>query len=631
MSNRSTGKTDWKRRFEILKDLPTDPEARMRVRLGLKREAEAVRTRVLRLAPKRVHLTPVTIPDGPITRQDVTGAVILDTFSELAFKFEWNQVAPKPDTWREDLESHHPDLLFVESAWRGNSGSWTSAMTGSATNPKRIALREMVEWCRGAGIPTVFWNKEDPPNYDKFIETAQLFDVVFTVDADRIPSYIRDLGHNRVYLLPFGAQPRIHNPIRHDSAGSERPYQVAFAGTYFAEKHEVRRRQMDYLLAAANQHDLHIYSRMQDKDKRYRFPPKYKRSIVGSLPYDRMLSAYTAYRVFLNVNSVTGSPTMCARRIFELSAAQTPIVSGPAKAIESFFDDDVAVVDNRETAELKLANLLEHPEVRERMALRAHRRVFDDHLFRHRVDTVLSSVGLPAPPPDESISAVVPTRRPDQLENVWRFMHHQTHRDTELVLVTHGFEPDPEVVAKLQDEYPLAAVHIVGADPSVTLGTLMNLGTEAASGRYVAKMDDDNFYAPHYLSDLVRAFSWTDAQVVGKWAHYVHIGDRQGPTLLRFKDYEHRYTRLVQGGTIITPREIARTLRFEDVPRQVDTTFLDKVAAAGGRVYSSDRFNFISTRTADGTGHTWGVSTDEILARSSEVCFFGPAEDHVTV
>lgn len=159
----------------------------------------------------------------------------------------------------------------------------------------------------------------------------------------------------------------------------------------------------------------------------------------------------------------------------------------------------------------------------------------------------------------------------------------------------------------------------------------MNLGVDAASGRYVAKMDDDNYYGPHYLSDLVRAFSWTDAQVVGKWAHYVHIGDDDGPTLLRFQDFEHRFVRLVQGGTILTPAEVARELRFEDLPRRVDTTFLEKVHAAGGTVYSSDRFNFISTRKADASGHTWGISTDEILARSSRVQFFGPAEHHVTV
>ena len=33
----------------------------------------------------------------------------------------------------------------------------------------------------------------------------------------------------------------------------------------------------------------------------------------------------------------------------------------------------------------------------------------------------------------------------------------------------------------------------------------------------------------------------------------------------------------------------------------------------------------------DASGHTWGISTDEILTRSSRLPFFGPAEHHVTV
>ena len=123
----------------------------------------------------------------------------------------------------------------------------------------------------------------------------------------------------------------------------------------------------------------------------------------------------------------------------------------------------------------------------------------------------------------------------------------------------------------------------------------------------------------------------TDAQVVGKWAHYVHIGDETGPTLLRFEDSEHRYVRLVQGGTILTPREVALATRFEDLPRRVDTTFLEKIHAAGGRVYSTDRWNFVSVRGADPGAHTWKVSHEELLARSSRLVFNGDAVAHVTV
>ncbi|HSN43863.1 MAG TPA: glycosyltransferase [Propionibacteriaceae bacterium] len=619
-----------RKKLETLASAPLDAEARARLARGVRRETARVRRRLVgRFAPVRVDLPHAPIPTGPIARPDVVAAVILDPFSEIAFRFEWDQLVISKPTWRDELTRRRPDLLFVESAWRGNGGGWNSAMT--AEGGPSEALRELVAWCRGEGIPTVFWNKEDPPNYDRFIETAKLFDQVFTVDADKLPAYVIDLGHDRVGLLPFGAQPRIHNPIRRDKAGADRPYNVAFAGTYFAEKHPERREQMDYVLGPARSLGLHIYSRMQVEDSRYRFPSEYRANIVGSLPYEKMLAAYSCYKVFLNVNSVTTSPTMCARRLFELSAAQTAVVTAPAASLAAFFGDDITVVHNAEEATTRLGNLVTHRDLRDRIALRAHRRVFDAHLYGHRVDQVLESIGHEVHPMDRSVSIIVPTMRPENLDNVWEFTARQAHPDVELVLVSHGFTPDPNLIAELNERHGLSNVTVRTAEESLLLGQLMNLGVDASAGRYVAKMDDDNYYGEHYLTDLVRAFDYTDAQVVGKWAHYVHIGDATGPTLLRFADSESRYVRLVQGGTIVTPRDLAVRLRFEDLPRRVDTTFLEKVRAQGGRVYSADRYNFVSTRKADVGGHTWSISTDDILARASELVFYGDATNHVTV
>lgn len=599
--------------------------ARAREEAGARviRFGRAARVR-MRLPVRMPGLPPFEVPEGPVNRPGLRVAVVLDGFTELALRYEWEQVRVTPSGWHEELAGDPPALLFVESAWNGNGGAWRLAM--STERGPSEELQALVAWCREEGIPTVFWNKEDPPNYDRFIETAKLFDQVFTVDADRLPAYRRDLGHERVALLPFGAQPRIHTPI---VRGSGRVREVAFAGSYFAEKHPERREQMDYVLDPVRDLGLHIYSRMQGGDRRYRFPSRYHGNLVGSLPYERMLAAFTQYKVFLNVNSVTQSPTMCARRLFELSAAQTAVVTAPAASVPNFFGDDLTVVHDAEDTRTAVTVLLKQDEYRDRIGLRAHRRVFDEHLYRHRVDTVLHSVGLPVRPLDQSISAVVATMRPGQLDHVLDYIGAQRHKDVELVLVTHGFTADPVHLARRGEELDLK-VQVVEAGSELTLGACMNLGVERASGRYVAKMDDDNIYTEYYLQDLVRAFEFTDAAVVGKWAHYVHL-QATGANLLRFGHAEHRYVSLVQGGTILTPRETAVRLRFEDLPRRVDTTFLDKVRAEGGLVYSADRFNFVSVRTASPGNHTWGVSDGELLSRMSDLVFYGDPREHVTV
>lgn len=602
-----------------------DPEARKELGRTAVRRARKKATAWRHGVRTTVSLPAAEIPDGPVNRPDLRVAVILDPFSELAFRYEWDQVLVTPGGWRSELAARRPELLFVESAWQGNRGAWRLAM--STERGPSEELRALVQWCRAEGIPTVFWNKEDPPNYDRFIETAKLFDQVFTVDADRIPVYRQDLGHDQVGLLPFAAQPRIHNPVQR---GDGRSREVAFAGTYFADKHPERREQMDVLLGAALEHDLEIWSRQQGDDPRYRFPARFAKRIVGSLPYEQMLSAYTAYKVFLNVNSVTGSPTMGARRLFELSAAQTAILSGPAASIEPFFGDTITVAREPEEARRDLKVLVDQDEYRDRLALRAHRRVFDEHLYSHRVDAVLATTGVSAQTPDRSISAVVATMRPQELDRVAANLARQRHTDRELVLVTHGFEVPGGTLERWREEHGLSAVTVVPADRSLTLGACMNLGVEAASGRFVTKMDDDNYYGPGYLEDLVRAFDYTDAAVVGKWAHYVHLAST-GATVLRFAHAEHRYTRLVQGGTIMTERETVRRVPFRDVPRAVDTTFLDAIRDEGGRVYSADRFEYVSRRAATVEGHTWGITDLDLLSRASRLTFYGDPTEHVTV
>ncbi len=72
-------------------------------------------------------------------------------------------------------------------------------------------------------------------------------------------------------------------------------------------------------------------------------------------------------------------------------------------------------------------------------------------------------------------------------------------------------------------------------------------------------------------------------------------------------------------------------MRFADLPRGRHD-LLDAVRAEGGRVYSTDRFNFVSVRASTPDGHTWPISDVELLARRGVLAFHedDPTE-HVTV
>lgn len=567
----------------------------------------------------KIDLPRVELTAGPRARPDLSVAVILDTFSSLAFRYEWYQIEPTPKNWRELLEDDRPDLLFVESAWWGNDSKWAGAMS-RPTSPSR-PLRELVSWCKANGIPTVFWNKEDPPNFDKFIGTARLFDYVFTVDADCLPRYRQLLGHDRVALLPFAAQPRIHNPM---AVPGGRQYDVVYAGTYHAAKYPERREQMELILGPAREFGLHIFSRMMG-DTRYAYPPQYADFIVGSLDYEQMLAAYKAYKVFLNVNTVTESETMCARRVFELSACATPVVSGFSAALEKQLNGLVSISRQAEDTTTALKELLSDSEFRDRRGHLAMRAVFAKHTYSHRVSDVLSAVGLPDMKTPDSVSIVLATNRPHQLDHAIAQVARQKHSPLQLVLVTHGFQR--EDIPRLAREAGLEDVEVRSADRSMTLGACLNIGIEAADGKFIAKMDDDNLYGADYLSDLMFSFAFAGAQIVGKGAHHVFL-ENSGRTLLRFDHLEHTRTRFIQGGTILGTRDALAALRFADIPRGVDTDLLKRARKRQLGIYSADRFNFVSVRSGRPDEHTWKIE-DEDLERTGKVAIEGPPDDRI--
>ena len=273
---------------------------------------------------------------------------------------------------------------------------------------------------------------------------------------------------------------------------------------------------------------------------------------------------------------------------------------------------------------------IHQPELRDREGLALARAVRHGHSLTSRVATLADAVGFERPTPRRSVSAIVATNRPHELDTVLANVGRQAHPEVELVLVLHGFQLDQ---GELKDRAAAAGVTsltVVEAAVELTLGACLNLGIDAASGDYLAKLDDDNYYGAHYLTDLVDAFDSTGAGVVGKWAHHVWLRGSEA-VVLRYPDAENTYQRRIQGGSMVFDGDLLRRIRFSDLPRGVDSDVLDRALAEGVPVWSGDRFNYVSIRESDTSGHTWTVAERTFMTATGRLLFHGDPRTHVEV
>ena len=557
-----------------------------------------------------VSYAPLPIPEAKAAGPPV--AAILDTFTEHSLRYEANLVLLSRDRWQAQLEKNPPVCLFVESAFRGNNGEWRHKIV-RYENLEDNPLRELLEYCRSHGIPTVFWNKEDPAHFDDFSGAAREFDFVFTSDADCVPLYQEVLGHDRVYVLQFAAQPRLHNPSREE--GWPR-YPVCFAGSWERNRYPERANALRHLLDPALPLGLHIFDRYltrRDLGPNYRFPNQYKEAIRGTLPYREMLTAYRCYDAMLNVNTVSESPTMFSRRVLESLACGTPVISSESVAMSRMLGDHVRVSQSAEDTLDHLLELLGDEEARDREGHLAYRYVHENHTYRHRMAEVLRRVGRESLVPERpSVSVLMPTMRP---ENVLRCLDNfkkQEYPERELILILNNADFDLDAIRKDAERIPnVQVLHIEGR---TTLGHCLNRGVEVASGKYIAKMDDDDYYGVRYLSDSVLAASFSDAEVVGKGSFYMYFEDSD-TTAIAEVAREHTFTHFVTGGTLLIRADAARTIPFDSISLREDTNFLHAATQYGCRVYAADRFNFVRVRTRRLSDHADPTPDTEFLKR----------------
>jgi hypothetical protein len=316
------------------------------------------------------------------------------------------------------------------------------------------------------------------------------------------------------------------------------------------------------------------------------------------------LAAYTTPQL-------TATPTSHTQLVLELTAAGIPVITQPDPTLTRLLDSHYLDA----TTPQQLAGHLEtltHPPSRERHSIPARRHVLTNHTRRHRFEQLLTHLGIPTNPTPR-ISILLATKRPDYIEHALANVTRQNWENKELLLILHG--PDnfdlPNITSHAgQLPYP---TQIITCPENWTLGDCLNAGLDQATGTYITKMDDDDHYGPHHLTDLTTAHTYSNADITGKWGNIVYLAHKD-LTLDYQVHREETFGTHLPGATMLLARTLLEAHRFGRVNRGVDANLWLRMRQEGALLYSTHRFNFIRVRHSD---HTYQRGDEAFLGLST--------------
>jgi FkbM family methyltransferase len=504
------------------------------------------------------------VQELPKALKEMRIACIMDEFTFSSYAPECVLLQLTPTEWVSELEAFSPDILFIESAWRGKDDLW-----GSKVGHNALELQGIVQYCKQNQIPTLFWNKEDPVHFETFLNTAQQFDYVFTTDIDCIHRYKGALGHDRVYLLPFATQPKVHNPIEK----YERKDAFCFAGAYYVRYPDRTKDLGNFVMHLSEKKPFEIYDRNYGKDDpNYMFPDEYKPFIVGTLAHYEIDKAYKGYNYAINLNSIKQSQTMFARRVFELLSSNTVTVSNFSRGVRLLFGDLVFTSDNSQELLKRLDKVTSDDLIHKKHRLAALRKVLKEHTYEDRLGYIVSKIV------NRDIDRLLPTVS---------VLSHATDQET-LTAIIEQFEAQSYEHKKLYAVVPddLMGYEIINQDVILLAQSKLenSIIDECITEEWIACFSTNDYYGKNYLLDLTLSTRYSDVKVIGKGCFYSYGEDQ---CILNNDAFSYKNTTTLHARSGMIQKEAVAQENILNFVQNIDNRIFDHDEMLG-----IDEFNY---------------------------------------
>lgn len=400
--------------------------------------------------------------------------IVCDTFFYESIAAAAHFVPLHSGNWRETLQKESIDVLLFVTAWRGldKEESWCGLDdVQSAAACEAFALMDA---CKENGIPVIFYSKEDPPSYKKFLEYAKHADCIFTSAVECIPDYVRDCGHERVYPLLFGVNPLLHNPVGLQKGRSRT---VLFSGSWmtrYPDRCDALSTMFDGVIAS--DWDLRIIDRNTGLEGDA-FPEQYQSYVSPAMEHQKLQKLHKLFDWAINVNSVPESEAMFANRVCELQACGVLLLSNYSVGTNAYHPNVFIVPEAMEVPRILDALSDEESYEKKLMGVRS---VYDGNTCFDRLEDLLAGVGIEYAQPCRSVLVIAD----EVTDSIREAVKRQTYKDVDVIAQS-------ELTHEILDAHDM-----------------------------VTWFDAEAYYGEFYLEDLVNGFKYTDSSYITKDAWF---------------------------------------------------------------------------------------------------------------
>lgn len=216
------------------------------------------------------------------------------------------------------------------------------------------------------------------------------------------------------------------------------------------------------------------------------------------------------------------------------------------------------------------------------------------------------------------VSVLLSSSRPSELPGALNQIAAQREVEVQLLLGLHGDSWSEDTDQWVRDRWN-GELEIARAGSDVPLGRVLETLSAAAAAPLISKWDDDDLYGPQHLADLERAWAYSGAEVVGKFAEFVYL-EHSDVTIRRSSTGSEIYGGTIAGGTLLTSQDWLREIGgWPSAPRKVDQLLLNATYAASGTTYRTHSFQFVLRRRQEVGHHTWPVPDTYFLTEAEEI------------